>query len=147
MIDLFVRSGMLGSASDGCGKLVAWLKNSSSDHGNCISHIHCCLSSGPFFYPLLRCSKALFILAPAGSFVPRIVTGSLTLPMWFFQVSASDAESREMKIGCCRSLTASGLVCLFDCFPAVALSAAVAAVGLLGTMVDVCATSLALQAL
>ena len=105
--------------------VVAWLKNSSSAQGNCISHIHCCWSSGPLFDPLLFCSMTLLILAPAGNFAPRIVTVSLTLPILCFQILASVSESRVMKIGCCRSLTASGLVCRFDCVPTVALSTAV----------------------
>ena len=49
---LFVLLGRFASSSDGCGRLIALLKNPSSVQGGDISHTYSGLSSDPFVSPI-----------------------------------------------------------------------------------------------
>ena len=102
---------------------MALLKNSSSDHGTCSSHLHCLLLSPPVS-PCTCCSTTLTTLLPAGKWTPSTVVGPLRFPTWEVHRSAFCLVSKVGKVGGFLSGTASGLICRRDCFPTVARSAA-----------------------
>ena len=124
---LFVLLGRFASSSDGCGRLIALLKNSSSVQGGDISHTHSGLSSDPIVSPVCFCSVTWWTRLPAGRCVPSTFVVSFMFPMWAFHVSASSQHVVDMQNFGFRSGMAPGCRWRRDCFPTVARSCAASA--------------------